>query len=260
MRVLAIDDENKALKVLCDSIKGAIPDAELFASDDPNAILDYAKKYVCDIAFCDIQMSKMTGLELAYQLKLISPKINVIFCTGYSNYAVNAVKSHASGYLMKPVTSDDITNELKNLLYPLEMPTKRIYAQTFGNFDVFFDGKPIYFARGKAKELLAYLIDRKGASVTRRDICAVLFEDKCMDDSVQNYFTKIFSELNHSLESLGQKNVLIKNHNQYSIDMTKIDCDAYLFLAGDTKAVNSFRGEYMSQYDWADQSIWQFDK
>ena len=48
--------------------------------------------------------------------------------------------------------------------------TAHIFARTFGNFDLFVDGKPVSFGRTKARELLAFLIDRQGAQISRKTI------------------------------------------------------------------------------------------
>ena len=55
---------------------------------------------------------------------------------------------------------------------------EHIFIQTFGNFDVLLDGNPVHFSSAKSKELLAYLVDRQGALVTRVEAFAALYEDE----------------------------------------------------------------------------------
>ena len=62
-------------------------------------------------------------------------------------------------------------------------------AKTFGNFELFVNGKPVFFAREKSKEMLAYLIDRRGAVVNKKEIMGILFEDREYDRELQGYFT-----------------------------------------------------------------------
>ena len=45
---------------------------------------------------------------------------------------------------------------------------------------------------------------------------------------------------------------MIKKWNYLAIDPERIDCDYYNFLAGDVRAINSYTGEYMSNYSWAE--------
>jgi hypothetical protein len=49
--------------------------------------------------------------------------------------------------------------------------------------------------------------------------------------------------------------VLVKGWNAYGIDTSLIDCDYFNFLEGDNAAVNSFMGEYMIQYSWAEMTM-----
>ena len=119
MRFFVIDDEKFALDRMVRELKTAAPEAEVTAFSEPNALLDFAKTTYCDVAFLDVRMGSMTGVELAKELKKIMPKLNVIFVTGYDEYANEAMKMHASGYLMKPVTAEDIKAELQDLRYPI---------------------------------------------------------------------------------------------------------------------------------------------
>lgn len=77
----------------------------------------------CDIAFLDIKMRGMTGIELARQLKDIQGDINIIFVTGFSEYSLNAFRLYASDYLLKPATPDAVRQELGHLRTPVR-PTQ----------------------------------------------------------------------------------------------------------------------------------------
>ena len=82
-------------------------------------------------------------------------RLSIIFVTGYSQYTMDALKLRVSGYLMKPVRTSDLRLELKNLRHPLPEFNCRVRIQTFGNFEVFVDGRPLKFPRKKCKECLA---------------------------------------------------------------------------------------------------------
>jgi len=96
MNILAIDDNVLALEELVSSIKEACPDDEIHSFSKPSELLDYAKENECDIAFLDIEMWGMNGIELAQKLKEIHAKINIIFVTGYSKYALDSYTVKAS--------------------------------------------------------------------------------------------------------------------------------------------------------------------
>lgn len=132
---------------------------------------------------------------------------------------------------------------------------ERLQVKTFGYFEAFVGGKRLSFRREKAKELLAYLVDRHGASVTTEQIAAVLWEDKPYSRTMKNYVSNVYNSLRRTLEEVGCGDVLIKSRNHLSLDAEKIRCDAYDYEQGDKTARSAFRGEYMSNYSWAEFAV-----
>ena len=132
-------------------------------------------------AFPDIQMDNSSGLELSRQLKMICPDIVLIFCTAYSEYALAAFNLYAKGYLMKPIRAEDIRRVLDEMVTDWRTEQSQlprdIRMRTFGHFEDFVDGKVLEFKRQKAKELLAFLVDRHGAAISTKEISATLWED-----------------------------------------------------------------------------------
>ena len=97
MKILCVDDEPLALQMLEMSVKKAKPEANVMSFRKPKDLLLEAEQNGCDIAFLDIQMRGMTGVKLAKELKRVNPKMNIIFVTGFSDYATDAMSLHASG-------------------------------------------------------------------------------------------------------------------------------------------------------------------
>lgn len=136
--------------------------------------------------------------------------------------------------------------------YIAENLSRRVRVQTFGNFEVFINEKPLKFHREKARELFAYLVDRHGASVTTRQIAAVLWEDAEYDASMKNKVTRTVSSLKKTLTEVGTAGLLVKTWNHLALDVSQISCDAFDFEQGDPAAMLLFRGEYMANYSWAE--------
>ncbi len=260
MRILAVDDEKDALEVLVAAISECEKDAEIKAFNSPTEALNYAAENPPDIAFLDIRMPTMSGLDLAKKLKAINVRVNIVFSTGYSEYASDAFSMHASGYIMKPVSVRLVRKELENLRNPVETPNSRIFVRTFGNFELFVDGETLHFSRKPAKELLAYLVDRKGSAVTRKELCSVLLQDEAFTRKSQDYLTKIVKELQKTLDEVNAGSIVNLDRSEYSVIPDNFSCDAYDYLKGVPNAFNNFYGEYMSQYPWAEKSIQQFYK
>ena len=221
------------------------------------SLMDYLKDNTCDVIFSDINMPDMNGIEIAKWLRENYPEINVVFTTGYTEYANDAIRASAKGYLLKPITKEMIEEQINYFMNDNEI-NKRVIVQTFGNFDIKIDGKPLSIS-AKAKETLAYLIDRNGASVTRKELASIIYEDDDYSRTVQSYITKIFAELKNLLEELKIENLLITEHNSYAINTKLIICDSYEYLKGNKKYKNSYHGEYMLQYSWGDMELYRFE-
>jgi two-component SAPR family response regulator len=176
MKIIAVDDEQISLEGLLDIISEAAPTAELAGFEYPEDALEYVDEHDCNIAFLDIEMAEMSGVELAQKLKLRNPDVNIIFSTGYGHYRDAVFDLHASSYLTKPITPEKVKKELDNLRRPIRNP-KRIRIRAFGNFEAYLDGNSINFKYSNTKEMLAYLIDRAGSSVTTEQLAVALWED-----------------------------------------------------------------------------------
>jgi shikimate kinase len=130
---------------------------------------------------------------------------------------------------------------------------KLLEVTCFGKFTVFAkDRTPVRFERSKARELFAYLIHKKGGECTIREAAAVLFEDDPFDDKKQNYMQKIISSMMKSLRSCGAERVICKEFNSLSIDVDKVSCDYYRYIALGGDKVMMGDESYMQQYPWAD--------
>ena len=248
MIVIAVDDERIALENLVESIQQASPNAQIHRFRYPEDALDFAKENYADVAFLDVEMMGMNGVELAEKLKFFYPDINIIFSTGYDHYRDAAFDLHASGYLTKPITPEKVKKELDNLRRPVRNQ-KRIQIRTFGNFEVYLDGKPVNFKYSKTKEMLAYLVDRRGALCTNGEIMAILFED---DNGHEAYFRSLRKDLTDVLEMAGCSGILSQQRGRIGIVPYMVDCDYFSWCDGDRSVINRFHGEYMNQYSWGE--------
>lgn len=255
MRIYVIDDEPTILKASEQVIRRALPDAEVTAFLSATKALDTLKdpSEPLDACFCDIEMPGLNGLEFAIRLKQISPETKIIFVTAYSEYALEAFRLHANGYILKPINVVRVLEEIgETEVTPPEAGEELLKVQCFGNFEVFWQGKPLLFNRKKTRELFAYLVDRKGALCSSEEIVAAVWEDEGDLKNIKTQIRVLISDLRKTLTNIGQEDVLIRQRGQVAINTDKLDCDYYHMLEGDMNAVNVFKGEYMTQYSWAE--------
>ena len=248
MRVLLVDDEELGLIRLKHAVEKVLPkETEILSYTNPIKAFEENSDKNIDVAFLDIEMPVLNGITLAKKLKNVNPTINIIFVTAYNEYALDAYRMHASGYVTKPVNEDKIKEELDGLRYPVELkPTKKLQVKCFGNFEIFVKGEPLKFKRSKSKELFAYLIDREGAAVNINELNAVLWEE-----DKKSYCRNLIADIYATLKSVGAEDVFIKRRNECYIDVDKVDCDVYEYKKDNPDAIRAYRGEYMIQYPWA---------
>lgn len=251
MIALTVDDERLMLNALTSAVKASPDISSVTEFTVCTSAIEWAKENRADIAFLDISMRGMGGLALAERLVEIQPKMKIVFCTGHSEYAVDAFRLHVSGYLLKPITPEAVQREIDHIKLE-RRANKLLTVRAFGTFEVFADGKPLVFKRSIAKELLAVLTDRRGSGITSRQICALIRPDNSDEDKNMNYIRQGFSDLRKTLESVGAGDILLHSGvHSYCVDTELIDCDYYSFLeCGEPP----FVGEYMKQYSWAEDT------
>jgi two-component system response regulator AlgR len=113
VKVLIVDDEKLARERLARLVSEL--DGYEVAGEAENGIeaLKAVQKKQPDIVLMDIRMPGMDGLEAARHLAEFKGSPAVIFCTAYSEYAVEAFDAQAVGYLLKPVRSEMLAEVLK---------------------------------------------------------------------------------------------------------------------------------------------------
>ena len=263
MLIFIIDDEPIVLRASKEVVRRAVPDAELKAFESGDDALEYMQttKEYPDTVFCDIEMPGTNGLDFAIKLKQLSPQSRIVFVTAYSEYALDAFRVHANGYILKPMNAMRVLEEIKQSTEQKAQnsETETLRIQCFGNFEVFWKGKPLLFARRQTKELLAYLIDRKGALCTSGEIAAAMWEDSNNQKNANTQLRILISDLRHTLANIGMEDLVIRQRGQVGIMADNLNCDYYRMLKGDMDAVNAYHGEYMVQYSWAELTAAQLE-
>ena len=252
MKAVCVDDELYAMQYTVRQCRQLPQIDDVRGFTRSREALDYLKDHPADLAILDINMPEIDGIALAIRIKQMHPQTAVLFLTAYREYAFDAFSVHPAGYLLKPVSLEELEKEVSYVFTDAKAaPRSRVRVRTFGEFDLMVDGKPVSFPRAKSKELLAYLIDRQGGTITRSAAFAVLFEDELYTRQRQKYMDVIIRSLRTTLDECGAGDILEMDRGGLRIRPERLDCDAYRFFSGDEEAVKSYRGEYMSAYTWA---------
>ena len=116
--IILVDDRKLILTGGLTLLKEVMPNAAVMGFTEADEAIEYAKKNRVALAFLDIELRKTTGLELCRALLDINPRTNVVYLTAYSNYALDAWSTGASGFMLKPITPESVREQLENLRYP----------------------------------------------------------------------------------------------------------------------------------------------
>lgn len=250
MIAIAVDDEELMLHALVRAISVSPDVKEVLKFSNCEKALEYVKENPIDVAFLDINMRGMGGIALAEKIIELRPNSKIVFCTGYEEYAIPAFKLHASGYLMKPISAEDIQSEIDNIK-SVRKKEKLLDVKCFGNFEVYVKGEILTFKRSRTKELFAFLVDRRGAGLTAKQICAVLFSDDTDDSKNTAYLRQLVMDLKNTLKEVGADAVFCHETPFYRVDTSLLRCDYFSYLE---TGKPEFFGEYMVQFSWAEET------
>lgn len=256
MNTITVDDRIAVVKMVQILLQRIDPKGLHVGFTEPERALEAAGDMVIDAALLDVEMPDMDGIELAKRLQKINPLINIIFITGYEEYMPDAFELYDSGYLIKPITEKALRKALSHLRYRVQSDglQKPVTVRCFGNFEVFVNGAPVRFPQAKCRELLAYLIDRQGALCTADMIIGALWPEEPPDENKKKQVRNRLSDVINAFRAVGVDDIVIRVKNGAAVNVSAVDCDYYRWLDGDPYAIHRFKGEYMSQYEFAEET------
>ena len=252
MRVICVDDEQLVL----DNFKIRVSDftqiKSLHLFVDAKEALEWAKKNPIDIAFLDIEMGSINGVDLARRLKEIDWDIRIFFVTAYEQYALEAFKVDALGYLLKPYSKQDLQEAFEKAALMQSRRRNKVVIQTIPNFSVSVDGEKLHVNRAKVEELFALLVDRAEAGVSARDAIDCLWPERLTDENTMALYRVTFHRLLDCLREVGIDYIIGNEGRKKYIQMKEVDCDLYRILSGDKESIQNYAGEYLKEYSWAE--------
>ena len=268
MLFFAINQDAKRLELLCRAIEEAEPNAQILAStgfEAARAALD--RREMPDAVFLDAGQWEPEGRKFVETIKKRSPVSRILLIADSDAYVKEAYALGVEKYLIRPFRREEIREELILLSQMrksgasgegsgIRKGADKIRVRCFGYFAVFWRGQPLVFNRKKTMELLAFLVDRRGACCSAEEVIDALYEDtpwEKMQKAKQNFRNLVF-DLKSNLARIGQEALLIRTRSAIGICPELLDCDYYRLLAGDSAARAEFAGEYMEQYTWAENT------
>ncbi len=261
LRIAILDDERHALE-LFESVTESFEDVSLCGLfDDADDLLAYLEVNSLDIIFLDIEMPGKSGMQLAEELSGICPEISIVFVTAYSEYAVEAFELSVFDYILKPVSAERLRKTLNRIgkgKQTIAFTPKRLTIQCFQRFECKIAEKvfPLNHLM-KAKELLAFLVSRKGAETSWEQITEALWPDMNCEKAHNNLYITTY-RLRKWLSENNLSQIFESSRNSYRIVPSEFSCDLFdlenAMKEGDKRRISVlYQGEFLEEdgYEWA---------
>ncbi|MBE9913749.1 response regulator [Paenibacillus donghaensis] len=281
MKALLVDDEPLALIGLQKTLEREISDIEVVASySDPKEAVAGALKFLPDVVFLDIRMPEIDGLQLARQIQAAVPGIEIVFVTGYNQYAVNAFELYALDYLMKPIQRKRLQQTITRIREKLSMKglvkssaTDPPLISCFNRIGFKSPGmelQSVKWRTSKAQELFAFLLHHRHRTVSRSVLLELLWPDIEEAKAAQHLYTAIYhirqTLKKHKMDMISIRVGDVQAGYQLEIGEARVDvemweydmkqlgdidadtCDAYEHVLG------MYTGDYLGEYEflWAE--------
>jgi two-component system, LytTR family, response regulator len=210
MKVCLFDDEPLAIELLKFQLLEFKEIEILFTSTEANINKYNGLLQQIDVVFLDIEMPGTNGLLIAEEITALNPNIQVVFVTGYNQYAVQAFEMNALDYILKPVSAERLQNTIQRLQSSTDNHKKEpdlLHIQVLGdlNFQLYHQPHPseIKWRTAKSKELFIYLLHNEGTVVSKDKLVDTLWEDIELEKAYSNLYVSIYN-IRKALKELQQ--------------------------------------------------------
>lgn len=251
MRAIIVDDEQIMLRSFMRLSKG-IPNLNVIAQfESPEEAIMFVQENSVELAFLDIKMPGMNGIELAVKLREICPRILVVFISAYDEYIRDSNLIGGDYYIIKPYKRETIVMMMQKMQILSKGLHKEIYIQMFGRFNVLKNGVPIAL-RGKAKEILALIASRCGKEISNEEIYSVIWEGREYSNIKMKVYYNALKRLKEILEAEGISDLIHSTPRGQMLNTEIVECDYYAWKNNKGQEKDKFEGEFLSEYSWGE--------
>ena len=120
MKIIILDNHKLIIAEIRRQVLSVLPKAECTCFTKQREAIEYVKNNHVDVALLDIDMPGLNGIEVAELMCRTNPRLNIIFVTGYPEYALQAFSVPVSDFIVKPVSEDALKATFQKLRFPPE--------------------------------------------------------------------------------------------------------------------------------------------
>lgn len=231
MEAIVVDDEKLACRQLSNMLRDTGAFETILSYTDPEKAGDQAIEKCQDVAFLDIEMPEMSGIELAEKLQSGNQDIQIVFITAYDDFAIQAFEMNAVDYLLKPVSKERLektilrlTANRNNRRRDVESTQKLSGIECFGNLKFYrMSGHskiyiPVKWRTAKARELYAYLLKAHDHFVSKEKLINLLWPGTDPGKGATQLYTTVY-QIRKLIDKLPFHQRIVKNDIGYSLNL-----------------------------------------
>lgn len=257
IRTIVVDDEWYNLEEICDFVeKTGFMSVESRCQNGIDALRE-ADRVLPQAAFIDIEMPEMDGLTLAEKLLEKYPEMQIVFITGWNQYAVAAFELNALDYIMKPLSKarfQKMAERLKSRVGLTEPKQEnRVSIRCFGGFEVVVNGQPVVWKRIKAEELFAFLLVHHDTFVAKDILLENMWPDYENTKSVPILQTSV-CKIRNIFSTCKDEVRLTYSSNRYGLFLSGVECD-YLDAESALRNFREERPEFFGAVEHASETL-----
>ena len=251
MKAIIVDDEPLMIRKFLRLSEG-IEDLKITGQFESAAkALEFAAIQPPDVAFLDVAMPVIDGIETARQLREIRADIIIVFISAYDDFLWEFNQISGDYYIIKPYDRETLEMVMEKIRLLTKRQQKELYINTFGRFMVLRNGKPIKM-NGKAKEILALIVTRRGKEISNEEIYSTIWENRPYSNTDMVVYYNALRRLKQLLKKENLEDLLISTQRGQMINVEMFDCDYYAWQDKDMSSRDRFEGEFMSEYSWGE--------
>ncbi|ACA38331.1 response regulator [Lysinibacillus sphaericus] len=241
MRIVLVDDEYLSLKRLKTLLEEShVPGIEIVGEyTDSLKVIEEIQNLQPSVVFLDIVMPDMDGLALGEKIQELLPDVEIVFTTGFDQYALDAFNLHAVDYLLKPIQITRLEKTLDRLEQINNKHKKRVVNSTiislFGGLQVISpDGHTqiLKWRTSKAKELFAYLLNHRDEIIYRDTILELFWPESDRDKASKQLYTAVYTIRqtlkNYGLDGVQISSPLLNSGYKLLLEQTIVDVEQWL--------------------------------
>lgn len=251
MRAIIVEDEPLMIEAFL-RLSKEIDDLKVVRTfESAEEAIEFSKNQSFEIAFLDIELPGENGIECAKILRKNMPELLVVFISAYDDYLREFNQIGGDDYIVKPYRKETIENTMEKMRFLVQRQRKSIYVQMFGRFTVKKNGVPIPL-QGKAKEILALILVKRGRELSNETIYSTIWEDREYSNQNMKVYYNALKRLRDSLKKYGIENIIFSTSRGQIANLDIFDCDYYAWLDNKSEQDEQFEGEFLTEYSWGE--------